>query len=269
MILSLERYFPQDRIRLTLMPAFFGFLASPGGAMFSAPFVQKAAEPLGISPERKTFINYWFRHLWEYVLPTYPGVLLAVSLLNIEFFVFFKIVYVYTIAAVLIGIIFGLMPIKTDKKEGSDTAVNGRLIDLLLGILPIAVLLVSVIVFKFNIILTLTLILIIMLIYYKIPVKKAYQILKSSISYKILLSVIGIFIFKDVLKVSTMAKGLSDFFSQTGIHESILFLILPLTVGFLTGAVQAAVGITFPILIDLVNPRDHLNLFGFAFVAGV
>ena len=37
---------------------------------------------LGLSPERRTFVNYWFRHLWEYVVPTYPGLILAATMLG-------------------------------------------------------------------------------------------------------------------------------------------------------------------------------------------
>jgi len=64
MIAAMEAYIPGRRLRLVLMPAFLGFLASPGGAMFSAPFVEKAGDPLGLNGVEKTFINYWFRHLW-------------------------------------------------------------------------------------------------------------------------------------------------------------------------------------------------------------
>jgi len=54
-------------------PAIIGFLPIIGGAMISAPMVEEASDELGLSPEKKTFLNYWFRHLWEYTFPPTRG----------------------------------------------------------------------------------------------------------------------------------------------------------------------------------------------------
>src|SRR5574337_341797 len=59
------------RIAMAVLPAVIGLLPSAGGAAFSAPMVQEAATDAGIRPERKAFINYWFRHIWEYCSPLY------------------------------------------------------------------------------------------------------------------------------------------------------------------------------------------------------
>jgi uncharacterized protein len=59
------------------MPAFLGFLPSLGGAIFSAPLVEAAGKPYDLSPERKTAINYWFRHVWEYTKSPPPGSLVT------------------------------------------------------------------------------------------------------------------------------------------------------------------------------------------------
>nr|WP_315987918.1 DUF401 family protein [Desulforamulus aquiferis] len=39
--------------------------------------VDQATSNMSFQPEDKVFINYWFRHMWEYCLPLYPGLLLA------------------------------------------------------------------------------------------------------------------------------------------------------------------------------------------------
>jgi len=58
---------------LVFFPALIGLLPMPGGAIFSAPMVQKAAEELDVSPRDQTLINYWFRHIWELAWPLYPA----------------------------------------------------------------------------------------------------------------------------------------------------------------------------------------------------
>jgi integral membrane protein (TIGR00529 family) len=61
-------------------PSLIGLLPMPGGAIFSAPMVEAASRSAKISPARATIANYWFRHIWEYWFPLYPGVILAVQL---------------------------------------------------------------------------------------------------------------------------------------------------------------------------------------------
>src|SRR4030043_607688 len=61
------------------MPLLIGLMPSIGGAYFSAPMVAETTSDIKMSPEEKSFINYWFRHPWEYILPLYPGISLVVS----------------------------------------------------------------------------------------------------------------------------------------------------------------------------------------------
>jgi hypothetical protein len=68
---------------MVALPAMVGMLPMPGGAVFSAPMVETAAAGAGRArpaPALLSAINYWYRHVWEYWWPLYPGVLLAVTL---------------------------------------------------------------------------------------------------------------------------------------------------------------------------------------------
>ncbi|RLB04094.1 MAG: hypothetical protein DRG50_09360, partial [Deltaproteobacteria bacterium] len=71
------------RAVVALLPAMIGLMPLMGGALVSAPLVVEASNALGLSAERRTFLNYWFRHIWEYFLPTYPGVILTSALLGV------------------------------------------------------------------------------------------------------------------------------------------------------------------------------------------
>ena len=66
------------------MPLLIGMLPSLGGAYFSAPMVEESTKGLKISKEEKGFINFWFRHPWEFALPLYPGILLASAISGME-----------------------------------------------------------------------------------------------------------------------------------------------------------------------------------------
>ncbi len=51
------------RMSMAVIPAVIGLLPMPGGAIFSAPLVDSCDAEKNISPEQKTQINFWFRHI--------------------------------------------------------------------------------------------------------------------------------------------------------------------------------------------------------------
>jgi hypothetical protein len=71
LVRSLEALIQDSRLILPIVPALIGLLPMLGGAMFSAPLVEGIGTSLKLRPEQKTYINYWFRHIWEYVFPLY------------------------------------------------------------------------------------------------------------------------------------------------------------------------------------------------------
>ncbi|MDQ7826532.1 MAG: DUF401 family protein [Candidatus Eremiobacteraeota bacterium] len=265
MIAAMERYIPGRRLRLVIMPAFLGFLASPGGAMFSAPFVEKASETLGLSGEEKTFINYWFRHIWEGFLPLYPATILAASILDVPLEKFIVRMFPMTVAAVAGGVLFGLIPLKLKKREVQGEKAHGRLIDLISGVFPVAAVLILVIVFKLNAALSLLAVVIYEYLASRIPLQRLPGIMKKSVSFSILLAVIAILIFKEALEASSIAPGLSQYLGHLGIPIPLMFFLIPLVVGFLTGLTQAPVGIAFPLLLGMAPMPESLDLFCFAF----
>ena len=77
---KMEYIFQDARVTVAALPAIIGLMPIMGGAYLSAPLVDESSEKLNLGSEHKSFINYWFRHIWEYFLPTYPGVLLSASI---------------------------------------------------------------------------------------------------------------------------------------------------------------------------------------------
>ena len=71
------------------IPAVLGTIPMPGGALFSAPFIQQVAgdsmsgRDAGI-PAWKMAVNYWFRHVIEYWWPLYPGVIVATRIFGLD-----------------------------------------------------------------------------------------------------------------------------------------------------------------------------------------
>ena len=72
------------RLSFAALPAVIGLLPMPGGAMFSAPMVDSADSSGRLPSLLKTQTNYWFRHVWEYWWPLYPGVILTLGMTDLE-----------------------------------------------------------------------------------------------------------------------------------------------------------------------------------------
>ncbi len=75
MVEGIAGVLPSRRLRLAVLPAMIGLLPMPGGAIFSAPMVGRAGEGLPLDRHLKGAINFWFRHVWEFCWPLYPGVI--------------------------------------------------------------------------------------------------------------------------------------------------------------------------------------------------
>ncbi|MFC1911138.1 DUF401 family protein [Chloroflexota bacterium] len=79
---TMERLGP--RLAMHLVPATIGLVPMPAGALVSATALRDLADRMGLAPERVTFINYWFRHIWETSLPVYPAIIATSVILSVQ-----------------------------------------------------------------------------------------------------------------------------------------------------------------------------------------
>jgi len=96
------------RTAFAALPAVIGLLPMPGGAVFSAPMVDRVDRDGTLPAWLKTQTNYWFRHVWEYWWPLYPGVLLALDLTGLETWRFLVVQLPLSALAILAGYLFFL-----------------------------------------------------------------------------------------------------------------------------------------------------------------
>ncbi|MGQ9858507.1 MAG: DUF401 family protein [Thermodesulfobacteriota bacterium] len=89
---------------MVLLPALIGLLPMPGGAYFSAPMLDGFDPARRISPALKSFLNYWFRHIWEYWWPLFPAVLLTCTVADLEMWRYSISSFPITLAAVGAGL---------------------------------------------------------------------------------------------------------------------------------------------------------------------
>ncbi|MFP4052010.1 MAG: DUF401 family protein [Thermoplasmata archaeon] len=101
-------------------PAFIGLLPIPGGALFSAPVIDKAGGE--IAGHIKTAINIWFRHIIYFIYPISYALIFAADQANLSVFKIILFQMPFFIFTIVLGYFFLLR-----KVEGSmeyDTEVN-------------------------------------------------------------------------------------------------------------------------------------------------
>lgn len=96
----LFKYIKNGRILSLLIPALIGTLAVPGGAIMSAPIVEKSGNRINLDQTRKTAINVFGRHIGFLIYPLYTPLIISSELAGIAKISIIK----YNIPVLLIGL---------------------------------------------------------------------------------------------------------------------------------------------------------------------
>jgi integral membrane protein (TIGR00529 family) len=260
---SLQKLVKDHRLILAFIPAFLGLIPMPAGAMFSAPMVNEVASRMNLQAEEKTFINYWFRHIWELIWPLYPSIILFSALLEVEIREIVKVQFPLTIAVFIIGLVWEQRNIKRNIIENTNRIdVFFNMKKLFLGTWPILLIAVFVLFVKLDFLISLSIVILslILLNRYKIKVKDIKDIIKSDLDLNILFLIAGIMIFKRMLEATGIIIIIPEFFTGLGIPFLVVLFIIPFLVGILTGISSATVGICFPVLLPFMVVQNEVNL---------
>ncbi|WP_258358670.1 DUF401 family protein [Moorella sulfitireducens] len=271
MLRGLRGLIRNRRLVIALLPAFIGLMPSAGGALFSAPLVGRAASRTNIAAEEKSFINYYYRHIWEYFLPLYPGVLLASRLSGIPLPRLIAVLAPYGLLVILLGIP-ALRRIKIEAgDEGREEALAGEQAparEFILSILPVLVVVALVLLFHVEVGLAVGVVLLYLLVRHRYTPVKFWHLCKKAVAVKTLLLVWGVMLFKEVLVDTRAVEGLPSILAMLPVPEFLLFGLISFLVGMMTGLMVACIGIVFPIVMSTVDGQMSLPLAVFVFIAG-
>jgi integral membrane protein (TIGR00529 family) len=254
------------RIAMAVLPGVIGLLPSAGGAAFSAPMVQEAAADADMKPEHKAFINYWFRHIWEYISPLYPGIVLAAAVTKIPLGRLMSSQLPLPLAVVGVGALLGFRGMQTSRVAGKRDREEFKA--LFVTLLPITVSIVLVSVFKMPLAPAMILIVAALFLYYRYSPGEIAVALRESISVNFILMVVGIMVFKGMLDASGAIEALPVFFRESGLPTGAILFALPFIVGLLTGLTVGFVGATFPIITAMLGGHPDPGAVTFAFASG-
>ncbi|MGI9953152.1 DUF401 family protein [Moorellaceae bacterium AZ2] len=268
MLRGLEGLFRDRRIVMALIPAFIGLMPSAGGALFSAPLVGQAADSNRITAEQKSFVNYYYRHIWEYFLPLYPGVLLTSRLSGVPLTQLIASLAPYGLLVILLGLpaLLRVATLKGEEEAPVDRWAVAR--ELFLSTLPILVVLGLVLAAHIGVGSAVGAVLAALLLYHRYTPAKLWHLCREAISLKTLVLVWGIMVFKQVLVDTRAVEGLTPLLATLPVPHFLIFGLLSFLVGMLTGLMVAFVGIIFPLVAAALGDQLSLPMVVFVFISG-
>jgi uncharacterized protein len=239
-----------------IFPSVIGLLPMPGGAIFSAPMIEEKGRQEGLSSDRLSAINYWFRHNWEYMWFLYPGIIISAEIFGISTLSVTLHHLPITPIAMFIGWFFLLRG-----RMASRTSINWSAIPRFVKVLsPIIILIGLKISFDVlfpliniglhkNIIMMTALIISIafLLIRDKPDWKAVYKVVFNFKMLSTILIVFAVFLFKETIEQSGAIDLVATEIQTYGLPFMLIITILPFIVGLLTGFTIGFVtlGLTF------------------------
>jgi integral membrane protein (TIGR00529 family) len=261
--------FKDIRVVIALLPAMIGLMPMMGGALISAPMVVEGSDELKLSPERRTFINYWFRHVWQYTLPTYPALILAATLIKIPVRNLGWINLPLTLTAVVSGIFFGFWGVSKSTRIKSLSNTTSAL-RLFYNLCPLLFGLILVVGFQVELAFAFGLVVLGMIIFYRISWSVVLKGLKESLNVELLLTVAIVMGFKKVLESSGAIHSVSSVLLSSEFPLWLIAIWVPFLVGLITGVTIAPIAISFPVVIPLFQSDPHfLSYMVLAFASGI
>jgi len=234
------------RITLMSIPALVGLLSVPGGAIVSAPFVDKLGDKSDLSKSHKAIINIVYRHIAMHVMPYASGFLLVASLApSLSVYKLAGLNSIFVILYCIIGYFLYIRKIKNERIS-SNKVTWSNFLNLLKYTSPVyvAVLLNLFfgVPFYFGLLINL-------LIIFLLRPNKSFPIdIIKTINYKILSALIGVYLIQGVIdKMESLTAFLTMIFSSP---DTIIFgiIIISFFFGMTTGFQPTALGVVLPIL---------------------
>lgn len=266
---ALRVIFRDQRLVASFVPAFIGFLPSAGGAMFSAPLVREATKEMRLSPGRLTFINYWFRHIWEPVFPLYPGLILAAALVGLPVSALIYRMWPYTLMAAAAGWFMSWQGVPRES-DGAGVELLKAWRETLLTTAPVLFVIIAVLGFRFDLALMTGLACLGLALGTRYPLKRVPLLLWQAFKPMTLLLIIGVMVFKGMLEASGAVAALPEVLAAYHIPSVCIIFLLPFLTGFLTGISQGYVAVSFPLLLGMMGPLDgNYDWYVLAFISGL
>ena len=246
MIQALSKLLPRKAL-LALIPAIFGIMPMPGGALISAPLIDKEASELGLTAEKKTFVNLWFRHIWFFILPISSSFVLAARLSKINPYDLIIIQMPTFLFMTLLGILFLRYGIRTNL-EHLEGNVSYRA--LILGIAPILLAVVlNIIGVWLPIALSLGILTVFLIKREKLSL--APSLLWKGLNKELAFATFTVMVFRYLIQDTNAFREIFATLQGLGIPTMFFLTVFPFLLGFVAAIPTSGIGVGFSLVLPM------------------
>jgi hypothetical protein len=270
------------KIVSSVLPAIIGFLPVAGGALMSAPLVDSQTDELGLKPEKKAYVNVWFRHTIFPIYPLSQVLVITAALTGVAIPLIILRQIPVVIIMVAVGYVISFWKVSKSEKatEGNNQRRNldSHIRRFLIAFAPILATIVAVIVLDSAVLglagigldvflATLMGILVLALISRPRP-QVLVKPFKSWEIYGITLAAYGAFLLRNVTIATGISEILKAFVVNGTVDVIILLTFVPAILGFVTGSPSGGIAISVSILAGLLtfSPKTVALLFMSAYL---
>jgi integral membrane protein (TIGR00529 family) len=256
---------------LSVIPAVYGLMPVPGGALLSAPMIDEEGDRYKLDKKQKNLINIWFRHIWFPVYPVSSSMILicSSSFSGISISSLMVINAASFLAFIFIGFIMLRSFTGSYKKEETPLVDNEKRYNGLLYITPV----VAPVIFYFILgplglpqslvfITGVSISIIILYILVRIPLKDYIRIIKQSLTIRLFSAILGIMIFRRMFEAANAHVIISDLIGGLTLPSLIVIIMVPLLFGFITGYNLTAIALSYFLVQPFMLPAG-LSILGF------
>ncbi len=243
---ELFRHLSMNRkLFLIFGPALFGMLPMPGGALLSAPLMERAGQD--IPPREYASINVWFRHTLILIYPM-AALLVVTKIAGLNLYLAALYLLPGFALLAIIGYVFLLRHVKGNLQSKEKFKLTRVMtpIGIILAAPAMHIILTTVVPGLQNEIALLIAVLtsIFFAIWIgKLKLKKIVPIAKKMQPWKYFLIIIGMFLFLNIFK----ATDIDHMISKIVFCKTFLVVGIGFVMGFITGRTQMPFGIILPI----------------------
>ncbi len=268
MVESFSSFF-SVKIFVPLFAFIIGALPMPGGALVSAPLVEKGSEYSTLNNAEKAVINFWFRHIWEPTSPLYPEMVLASSILGVSILRIIEIQWIYSLLMFLLGVIFLLPLIKVKRTVKINDRSLKNLKYVLTSTMPITLVILLILLFKLSVVTSGIIGTGYIVITKRLKPSHLRKALNSKLLLKLVFLMYSIMFLKTVVKNTGVISGVYAYMNSIHIPYVIILFSLPFVVSLMSGAASATIGVSYPLLLPLLK-TPNLNIVNLliAFLGG-
>jgi len=234
---------------LALSPALLGMLPMPGGALLSAPMVERGAA--NTAPDVKAAANVWFRHVLLLVYPLGPALIASAKIAGLAVYAVIPYLVPAFVLSVTLGVVFLLRRAAGRQTPSEPFSLVGLLtplsVILAAPVIDLALQCTTVLpVSEISTAIGVCVSLVLVLLVGKLRWPDVGRVIGAMRPWKYALIVLAMFAFLNVFT----ASGAPERIATMALPPVVLCVVIGFVLGLVTGRIQAPMSIVVPIFLS-------------------